>query len=150
MNNDTCSTATSSISTFGEAIKPGTPVTITIRKTGVTLGAKVSSGVRKGDIDGSFHLEGMSYPNAFYARDIEVAVVQPPIEPGFYINNVGVIFRITGEKMERPSLVNLSSMARGEVQVLRTAFGREESYYKEIREGKTVRIADANGIPVSA
>ncbi|AXC36334.1 hypothetical protein SEA_FORK_108 [Microbacterium phage Fork] len=149
MNNDTCSTATSSISTFGEAIKPGTPVTITIRKTGVALNATVSSAVRKGDIDGSFHLEGMSYPNAFYARDIEVAVVEPPIEPGFYINKLGVIFYITGRKFDHPLLVNLASISRGTGAGDR-ASGFEESYYKEIREGKTVRIADANGIPVSA
>lgn len=146
MNNDTCSTT----ETFGQTIKPGTPVTITLREAGVSLEGKVSGMIAPYHESGSFRLDGMRYSNRFYAQDIDVSVVEPPIEPGFYLNQYGVIFLMTGDPKAVPRVAHLPRMAKGRDMPLSEAFSPESSYHKEIREGKTVRIADAYGTPVSA
>lgn len=144
MNIETCDN-----DAFGRDFKPGTPVKVKIRKTGVELEGKVYSLIRAG-VSPVWYitLDGVSSPTHFYASEVTLEEILPEVEPGFYLNQRGVIFHITGKLDEAPRLVSLSRMAKGSDYTDAIGPIAERHYYHEIREGKTVRIADANGVTV--
>lgn len=144
MNNDYCDTRT----TFGQTIEGQTPVMITILATGKTLEAKTSGRVRSDATYGNFLLEGLTQANTLQARDIKVEVIEPPIEPGFYLNSRGVVLKITGEPDKRPSIYHLSHIGTTNLSYKGPCLERE--YYSSIRKGNTVRIADIKGQSVHA
>lgn len=145
MNNDYCDTRT----TFGQTIERDTRVKVIIRTSGATLAEGVTSHLIAPSGEwASVRLDGLNKANRFHAADVTIEVIEPPIEPGFYMNTAGVVFKITGERDKRPSLYHLRHIGTEDVSY--KAPCREHEYYSSIRQGTTVRIADIKGYPVSA
>ncbi|QDK03353.1 hypothetical protein SEA_ROMAN_112 [Microbacterium phage Roman] len=129
--------------TFGRNIKADARVKITIKGSGVTLEGRTTSGVYENSEYANFRIDGLSATNTFYARDITVEEIFPPVKDGYYINRVGVVLKFAPTE---EYAIAMYSQRGSETKHA----SPKQSYASMIANGELARVADINGKPVAS
>ncbi|WNM66243.1 hypothetical protein SEA_DEJAVU_111 [Microbacterium Phage DejaVu] len=137
MNGDYCK------DTFGRNIKADARVKITIKGSGVTLEGRTTSGVYENSEYANFRIDCLSATNTFYARDITVEEIFPPVKDGYYINRVGVVLKFAPTE---EYAIAMYSQRGSETKHA----SPKQSYASMIANGELARVADINGKPVAS